>query len=118
MYGLLSARLEKPAERHVTSLINVFETAAALPDAWRSRPLGRVGAACVKVLRTDELPVAEETHGTAELLFVLNGRLELVVDGAVVPVGPGEMYLVPAGARHAVRPGSPGTLVIVEEPEE
>ncbi|MGW0551377.1 cupin domain-containing protein [Streptomyces altiplanensis] len=100
------------------SPVNVFETAAALPDAWRSRPLGRAGTACVKVLRMDELPVAEETHGTAELLFVLNGRLEPAVDGTVVPVAPGEMHLVPAGARHAVRPGSLGTLVIVEEPEE
>ncbi|WP_369688932.1 cupin domain-containing protein [Streptomyces sp. Wb2n-11] len=54
----------------------------------------------------DELPVAEETHGSAELLFALNGRLELVVDGIVVPVGPGGMYLVPAGARSAVGPGA------------
>ncbi|MEU9112641.1 cupin domain-containing protein [Streptomyces sp. NPDC048483] len=76
--------------------------------------LGRVGSACVKVLRMNGLPVAEESHDDAEALLVLDGRLELDVDGDRVPVGAGELYLVPAGTRHAVRPGSHGTLLIVE----
>ncbi|MGW2012622.1 cupin domain-containing protein [Streptomyces nigrescens] len=99
------------------SVVNLFRAAAALPDAWSSRPLGEVGTACVKVLRMDELPVEEEAHGTAEVLIVLDGRLELSVEDAEVTVGPGEMYVVKAGVRHAVRPGSRGTLVIVEVPE-
>ncbi|WP_409467225.1 cupin domain-containing protein [Streptomyces sp. HC307] len=98
------------------SLINVVETAAALPDAWSSRSLGHVGAACVKVLRMDSSPVQEEAHGADEVLLVFDGRLELLVEGTEIAVEAGEMYRVPAGARHAVRPGSRGTLVIVEEP--
>ncbi|MFD4137811.1 cupin domain-containing protein [Streptomyces sp. NPDC058572] len=50
------------------------------------------------------------------MLLVLDGRLELLVEGIEVAVETGEMYRVPAGARHAVGPGSRGTLVIVEEP--
>lgn len=92
--------------------IDVRGTAAALPEAWSSRALGKVGAARVKVLRMDELPGEEEAHGTAEALFVLDGRLELSVGGADVSVRPGELYLVPAGATHAVRAGSRGTLLI------
>jgi len=94
--------------------VDVSETAAALPQAWSSLPLGRVGTACVKVLRMDGRPVAEEAHAGAEALFVVEGRLELVVEGVPVAVGAGEVYRVPAGVRHAVRPGSHGTLVIVE----
>ncbi|MEF3118625.1 cupin domain-containing protein [Streptomyces chrestomyceticus] len=94
--------------------IDVRETAAALPEAWSSRVLGEVGAARVKVLRMDELPGEEEAHGTAEALFVLDGRLELSVGGADVSVGPGQLYLVPAGVTHAVRAGSRGTLVILD----
>lgn len=45
--------------------IDLAETAAALPEAWSSRVLGTVGAACVKVLRMDGLPVVEESHGAA-----------------------------------------------------
>ncbi|MGW9170665.1 cupin domain-containing protein [Streptomyces decoyicus] len=98
--------------------VNLAETAAVLPEAWRSRRLGLVGTACVKVLRMDELPVEEESHGAAEALLVLDGRLELEVNGMPVSVQAGELYVVAAGAAHAVRPGSRGTLVIVEVPEE
>ncbi|MFI5806221.1 cupin domain-containing protein [Streptomyces sp. NPDC051561] len=98
--------------------VNLTETAANLPAAWSSRGLGTVGAACVKVLRMDELPVAEERHGAAEALLVLEGRLELEVDGMPVSVRAGELFMVAAGTPHAVRPGSRGALVIVELPEE
>ncbi|GAA0443710.1 cupin domain-containing protein [Streptomyces stramineus] len=97
------------------SSINVVETADALPTAWNSYSLGEVGAACVKVLRMDSSPVQEEVHGADEVLLVLNGRLELLVEGTEVIVETGEMYRVPAGTPHAVGPGSHGTLVIVEE---
>lgn len=96
--------------------VDVFATADALPQAWRSRPLGRVGTACVKVLRMDELPVEEEWHDAAEALLVLDGRLELTVAGQPVSAGPGEIHWVPAGARHAVRPGSRGTLMVLDVP--
>lgn len=100
------------------SVVDLAETAAGLPAAWSSHRLGLVGAACVKVLRMDELPVEEERHGAAEALLVLDGLLELEVDGRPVPVRAGELYLVAAGTPHTVRPGSRGTLVIVELPEK
>lgn len=67
--------------------IDVVGTASALPDAWSSRSLGDVGTARVKVLRMDGGPVPEEAHGAAEVLLVLDGRLELSVEGAEVAVG-------------------------------
>ncbi|MGW4890849.1 cupin domain-containing protein [Kitasatospora sp. NPDC004240] len=96
------------------SLINVFEAASALPASWNSRLLGQVGTAGVKVLRMDGGPVVVETHEAPEALFVIDGILELLVDDTEVTVGPGEMYWVAAHTPHAVRPGSRGTLVILE----
>ncbi|MFF1902651.1 cupin domain-containing protein [Kitasatospora sp. NPDC058218] len=93
---------------------DVPATAAVLPQAWRSRVLGRVGTAAVKVLRMDGLPLEEERHEHAEALLVFDGRLHLLVAGADVPLGPGELYVVAAGVPHAVAAGSRGTLVIVE----
>ncbi|MFF2658941.1 cupin domain-containing protein [Kitasatospora sp. NPDC058032] len=94
--------------------LDLYATASELPTPWDSTVLGRVGTAAVKVLRMDGRPLPVEVHEDAELLLVLDGRLELLVDGAGVTVGPGELYRVPAGARHAVRAGSTGTLVLVE----
>lgn len=96
------------------SVVDLVATAADLPQAWSSLRLGRVGAACVKVLRMDELPVEEESHDADEALLVLDGRLELEVNGAPVSVRAGELFIVAAGSGHAVRAGSRGTLVIVE----
>ncbi|MYT33203.1 MULTISPECIES: cupin domain-containing protein [unclassified Streptomyces] len=96
------------------SLVALRKTAANLPDAWSSRLLGRIGGAGVKVLRMDGSPLARESHGAAEALLVLEGTLCLTVGDADVEVGAGEMYIVGPGVEHAVRPGSNGTLVIVE----
>ncbi|GGO82231.1 cupin domain-containing protein [Wenjunlia tyrosinilytica] len=94
--------------------VDLKDLAAALPEAWSSRVLGVVGSACVKVLRMNELPVEEETHDAPEALLVLDGILELVVEGRPVPVRAGELFLVPARTPHTVGSGSHGTLVIVE----
>lgn len=99
------------------SIVNLLKEASELPAAWRSRVLAEVGTAAVKVLRMDEAPVTGESHEVTEVLLVIDGRLELALGDAAVTVRAGEMYRVPAGTEHAVRPGSTGTLVIVEVPE-
>ncbi|MFH9351979.1 cupin domain-containing protein [Kitasatospora sp. NPDC017646] len=98
--------------------MDVRECATGLPEAWRSVVLAQVGTAAVKVLRMDGRELGEEVHGTAEVLFVADGVLELKLDGEELTIGSGELCRVPAGARHAVRAGSRGTLLIVEVPEE
>ena len=95
--------------------VDVRSAAAGLPDAWRSLLLGRVRSTGVKVLRMDGRALAPESHDAAEALLVVDGTLRLVADGAEVDVRAGEMYVVEAGVEHAVRPGSHGTLVIVED---
>ncbi|WP_310719497.1 cupin domain-containing protein [Streptomyces lydicus] len=94
--------------------VDIPRTAAALSDAWRSVLLGQVGRAGVKVLRMDGRSLEPEVHDTAEALLVVDGELRLVVDGSEVEVRAGEMCTVEAGVEHAVRPGSTGTLVIIE----
>ncbi|MFI0975598.1 cupin domain-containing protein [Streptomyces sp. NPDC021093] len=96
------------------NVVDIRSTAAELPDGWSSLVLGQVGSTAVKVLRMDGHPLETESHDTAEALLVVDGVMHLVADGIEVEVGAGEMYVVEAGVEHAVRPGSRGTLVIVE----
>ncbi|MFE6779904.1 cupin domain-containing protein [Streptomyces sp. NPDC057702] len=61
-----------------------------------------------------ELPLALESHASTEALLVLDGFLAAEVRGEPVDVRAGELLVVPAGAPHRARPGSTGTLLIVE----
>lgn len=96
------------------SKIDLRARAAALPQAWRSAVVGQAAGANVKVLRMDGTAYPDEVHEFDEALLVLDGQMRLELAGAVIEVGAGEVCLVPAGAPHAVAPGSHGTLVILD----
>jgi mannose-6-phosphate isomerase-like protein (cupin superfamily) len=95
-------------------LVRFDSVAEALPAAWRSTIVARVGPAQVKVLRMDEMPYEEETHEYNEGLLVVTGQLLLEVAGEDVVVEAGQMFLAEAGVPHSVRRGSRGTLVIID----
>ncbi|MBV8874410.1 MAG: cupin domain-containing protein [Metakosakonia sp.] len=100
------------------SLYDLRTEAHALPAAWRSKILGRIGAANLKVLRMDERSVTEEVHEYDEGLLVIDGRLELSVKGKNISVTSGQLYVAKAGIPHTVEIGSFGTLVIIDLPEK
>ncbi|MEU8514363.1 cupin domain-containing protein [Kitasatospora sp. NPDC048722] len=97
--------------------MNLVHTASSLPKAWESAVLAEIGTAAVKVLRMDGRSLPPEVHATAEALVVVEGRLELLLEETEFTVAEGELCRVPAGAVHAVRRGSRGTLLIIEVPE-
>ncbi|CAM7148067.1 MULTISPECIES: cupin domain-containing protein [Enterobacter] len=99
------------------SLYDLKTEANTLNEAWRSRVLGNIGEANLKILRMDERSVAEEVHEYDEGLLVIDGRLELSVNGKNISVSAGELYIAKAGVPHTVETGSVGTLVIIDLPE-
>ncbi|MFG2290446.1 cupin domain-containing protein [Streptomyces sp. NPDC048595] len=98
------------------NIVDIPKAAALLPDAWSSLQLAQIGHTSVKVLRMDGRPLQPESHDTAEALLVMDGHLHLIADGHDIDIRPGEMYIVEAGVVHSVRPGSTGTLLIIEQP--
>lgn len=102
----------------IPMLFDLNQQAAELPEAWRSSVLGRVGAANIKVLRMDARSIADEVHDYSEGLLVISGHLRLQVAGEEVVVRAGQLYQAAAGVPHRVLPGSEGTLVIVDLPED
>ncbi|WLH85931.1 cupin domain-containing protein [Pseudomonas sp. FP2338] len=95
-------------------LLDFSAIAAQLPESWKSKCLGQVGPARIKVLRMDEQAYEEETHDYNEGLLVVTGQLYLSIGTEQIHVAAGQMYLVEAGTPHAVSPGSYGTLVIID----
>lgn len=99
------------------SLYDLRTEAHALPEAWHSHVLGRIGTANLKVVRMDERSVAEEVHEYDEGLLVINGQLGLRVKGEKITVSSGQLYVAKAGIPHTVDTGSFGILVIIDLPE-
>ncbi|MFH2554395.1 cupin domain-containing protein [Klebsiella aerogenes] len=99
------------------SLYDLRTEAHALPEAWHSHVLGRIGTANLKVVRMDERSVAEEVHEYDEGLLVINGQLELSVKGEKITVSSGQLYVAKAGIPHTVDTGSFGILVIIDLPK-
>ncbi len=96
------------------SLINLIDTAQALPQAWKSSVLSQLGNAQFKVLRMDEAAYAAEFHSFSEVLLVIDGQLNLMIDAQLITVKMGQAYIVPANKPHSVAQGSFGTLVILD----
>jgi len=95
-------------------LLDFSAIAAQLPESWKSKRLGQVGRAWIKVLRMDEQAYEVENHDYNEGLLVIDGLLRLSIGDDEIRVGAGQMYLVEAGIAHAVLAGSHGTLVIID----
>ena len=94
--------------------ISLTDAARTLPTAWRSSVLGQAAGANVKVLRMDGQPYPDESHDFDEALLVLEGQMNLLIQGQPIEVGTGEVFIVPAGMPHAVAPDSHGVLVIID----
>lgn len=94
--------------------IDLKTIAAGLPHAWSSTVVGKAAGANVKVLRMEGGAYPDEIHAFDEALLVLDGQMNLEIQGRVVEVRAGEVFIVAAGIPHAVAPGSQGTLVIID----
>lgn len=94
--------------------INLTNRAAELPTAWRSTIVGKAAGANVKVLRMDSAVYPDEVHDFDEALLVIDGQMNLDINGEIASVHAGEVYIVPAGVAHSVAAGSHGTLVIID----
>jgi quercetin dioxygenase-like cupin family protein len=80
-----------------------------------SKVIGHAAGSNVKVLRMDDSSYPNEVHSFAEALLVLEGQMNLEIEGKTIFVQAGEIFIVPAGQPHAVAAGSEGTLVIIDQ---
>jgi quercetin dioxygenase-like cupin family protein len=60
--------------------------------------------------------IHEHFHPEEEVYEVLDGQLEVTVDGVSQIVQPGLVAIVPANARHSVRALTDGRAIIVDYP--
>ena len=60
--------------------------------------------------------IHEHFHGQEEVYEVIEGELEVTIDGVAQVVRPGIVAIVPANARHSIKALSDGRAIIVDHP--
>lgn len=81
--------------------VGLAEAAASLEELWSPRVVARVNDHLVKVARVEGEFVWHAHEGQDELFLVLKGSLRIEMEeGRAVTLGPGELFVVPAGTRH------------------
>ena len=104
-----------PPPNAATGAVDLAAAAAALPDLWSPRVVGRVNDQYVKVARVHGEFVWHAHAAEDELFLVLRGRLRLdFEDRAAVTLGPGECHVVPRGVRHRPAADEEVWLALVE----
>jgi len=94
---------------------NLSLLAQTLPEEWISRRLGKVGNANIKLIKMAGQGIPDEYHlEFDELLVIVDGEMELIVDEQIVQLKTGDYYLIPRGVMHRVSPDSHGTLLLVD----
>ena len=62
-------------------------------------------------------PVHEHEHPQEEIWNVIEGEIEVTIEGTTQTAGPGCVALVPPGARHSVRPLGRARVIVIDHPK-
>jgi quercetin dioxygenase-like cupin family protein len=94
---------------------------------WHGAGNARAGAWAGRFWRSDSMSFAhydftagasihEHHHPNEEVWTVIEGRLEVTIDGETQVAGPGSIGVVPSDALHSVRALSDGRAIVANHP--
>lgn len=101
------------------SSVSEVSSAVSLPDGWENLDVqwlvteNTLGSKYVCLLRCVYVPGGRARHrmhmhpNGEEFLYVIRGRLEYIVDGETITLGPEEFIYVPPNTPHSCRNASP-----------
>ena len=80
--------------------VKLAEKLAAFSDLWSPRIVGRFNGHDLMVVKAKGAFVWHSHAETDDFFLVLKGRLTIELREGPVTIGPGELYVVPAGVEH------------------
>ena len=95
--------------------VDTLKVTERLPG-WRGRYFHAVNMTVAHYEFTRGASIHEHHHPQEELYEVLEGELELTVDGVTQVARPGVAAIVPSNTRHSVRALTDGRAIIVDSP--
>ena len=97
------------------TVINLGAKLALFGEHWSPRTVATVNDYDVRVAKVSG-EFVRHTHETSDEFFlVIEGRLTIRLDSGDVTLGPGEIYVVPAGVPHQPY-AETGTSILLFEP--
>ena len=83
---------------------------------WRGRYFHTEGMTFAHYEFDRGASIHEHFHPEEEVYEVLEGALEITIDGTPHAARPGLMAIVPANARHSVKALTNGRLIVIDQP--
>jgi len=80
--------------------VNLAEKFSLLTEQWQPRVVAEVNDYQFKVARLQGDFIWHDHPDTDEAFFVVEGELRIDLPDGPVTVGPGELFVVPAGVKH------------------
>jgi quercetin dioxygenase-like cupin family protein len=92
-----------------------LKTVERLPG-WRARIFNSPSMTFAHYEFDAGATIHEHHHAQEEVWNVIEGELEVTIDGVARRAGPGVVAIAPANARHSVRALSAGRAIVVDHP--
>jgi len=94
--------------------INLAEKFAVLPDAYQPGLLGYMNDYKLVVVRVQGEFVWHKHDETDDFFLVVSGRLTIQLRDRDVVLGPGELFVVPAGVEHCPKADEETHVLLIE----
>jgi mannose-6-phosphate isomerase-like protein (cupin superfamily) len=95
-------------------VVNLSEKAALLTELWSPRVVGEVDDSYVKIAKVKG-EFTWHDHQEDEFFLVLDGQLEIQLEGHTVTLNTGEFYVVPKGVSHSPVARETCTVMLFEK---
>jgi len=84
----------------VLEKVNLLQ-AANSAGLFEYRAIGQLNGHTLSVLQTEDRTLDFHVHAHSdELFYVIEGQFDIELDDGFVPLGPGDLLLIPKGTRH------------------
>ena len=87
--------MEIPVKR-----INLADKLGTFSEHWQPRVVGQFNGNDLMVVKVKGEFVWHKHDDTDDFFLVLKGRIDIQMRNEIVPLGPGEMFVVPKGVEH------------------
>jgi mannose-6-phosphate isomerase-like protein (cupin superfamily) len=94
--------------------VNLRAKLDTFDETWVPKVIGELNGQLVKIAKFEGEYVWHAHEREDEMFLVIDGRIEIQFRDRTVPLGPGELCIVPRGVEHRPRSLGPAAVMLFE----